>query len=488
MSLHPDFPAALHEPASQWICGTSVPGGGTARQMTDPASGDVYGDVRDATRSQVDDAVSAARAALPAWAATAPAERARVLHKVSVLIQEHSEELAVIETVNAGKPLPQARRDAGRAAEYFRFCAGACDKLNGETIPAGPDQTVLTVPEPVGVTAHILPWNYPVSTLARGAAPALAAGATVVAKPSELTPFSALFLARLGKEAGLPDGAFNVVIGGGDIGSALSGHTGIDHVTFTGSAATGRRVMQAASAPVAGVTLELGGKSPVVVLSDADLDAAAEGVFRGIFFNAGQVCAAGSRLICTRDVHESLLERVAARAGAMQMGHPLDSPDLGPLISAAQLARVEGYVERAMSAGLTPLIGGSRRAPHHLPQGCFYPPTIFADVPPGAEIAREEVFGPVLTTHICLDAEHALQLANDSDFGLVAGIYTSDSSTALRMARSLQAGQVFVNGFLTADDTVPFGGLKHSGIGREKGRAGIAAYLAPKSIILNHPG
>lgn len=472
----------------QWIADTLVQGRGEPREMVDPTTAVAYGTVRDASVSQADQAMCAARKAFAVWSAIAPVQRARVLSRAAELIEADAENLATVEAWNVGKPLSQARRDVLRAAEYFRFYAGACDKLNGETIPLGPDQTAMTVPEPIGVTVHILPWNYPISTFARGVAPALAAGATVVAKPSELTPFSAVLLARLMQRAGLPEGAVNVVTGGAEIGAALSGHPETDHVTFTGSTATGRKVMQAASGPVAGVTLELGGKSPVVVLADADLERAADGVIRGIFFNAGQVCAAGARLICEASVHETLLEKVIAQAEKLSMGHPLADPDMGPLVSRAQLERVEGFVARAKAAGLSCNLGGEATAPAAYPDGFYYPPTIFADVPPEAEIAQQEVFGPVLATFTCDDAEHALRLANDSDYGLVAGIYTSNHDAALRFARQVQVGQVFVNGFLSAGDTVPFGGVKRSGIGREKGMAGIAAYQASKSIILNHPG
>lgn len=488
MLNHPRLETDLNAISCQWLGSAGVAGEGPAREMIDPATAQGYGVVADASQAQVDQAVALARQALPVWSATLPGARARILFRLADLIEARLDDLAAVEAVNVGKPLSQARRDAGRAADYFRFYAGCCDKLNGETIPLGPDQTALTVPEPIGVTAHIIPWNYPLSTLARGVAPALAVGATVVAKPSELTPLSAVMVAQLASKAGLPGGAFSVVTGAGDIGAALTGHPDIDQVTFTGSTATGRRVMQAASAPVAGVSLELGGKSPVIVLGDAELEDAAEGVLRGIFFNAGQVCAAGSRLICTRDIHDALIARVAEKAKAMNMGHPLDDPALGPLASKEQFDRVQGYVERARSAGLEPVLGGSPVAPVDCPDGYFYPPTIFTDVPPDAEIARDEVFGPVLTTFLCEDAEQALTLANSSEFGLVAGVYTSDSTTALRLARQLQAGQVFVNGFLKAGDTVPFGGVKHSGIGREKGLAGLATYVAAKSIILNHPG
>lgn len=465
-----------------FVNGAGQPGTGETRFLVDPATEQVWLKVQDASTVQVDHAVSCARAALAPWSGMAPSARAKTLARLADLIEEHAGRLATVESRNVGKPLSQAHRDVIRAAEYFRFYAGTCDKLNGDTIPLGTDQTALTVLEPVGVTAHILPWNYPISTLARGVAPALAVGATVVAKPSELTPLSAVMVSQLAQEASLPKGAFNVICGAGDIGEALTKHKGIAHVTFTGSVSTGRKVMQAASWPLSGITLELGGKSPVVVLDDADLDAAAEDVTRGIFFNAGQVCAAGARLICQRGVHDALVERIKARAEAMQMGRPLENPALGPLVSADQLARVDGFVTRAKNAGLTCVTGGQRaKGP-----GYFYPPTIFTDVPADAEITQCEVFGPVLVTQVCDTPEEALKLANGTAFGLVAGIYTADTTQALRFARKLEAGQVFVNGFLKGGDTVPFGGVKDSGIGREKGLAGLVAYAAPKSIVLTH--
>ena len=468
--------------AHLFIDGAGCDGAGPERILIDPASAQPWHGTRDASEDQLRLAVSGAKAALPAWAGRAPAARAKVLMRLAALIEDRAGELAAIEARNVGKPLSQARRDVIRAADYFRFYAGACDKLNGETIPLGGERTALTLLEPVGVTAHILPWNYPLSTLARGVAPALAAGASVVAKPSELTPLSAVMLAQWALEAGLPAGLFNVICGGGEIGAALAGHPDIAHVTFTGSTESGRKVMQSAAVPVAGVTLELGGKSPVIVLADADLEAAAKDVARGIFFNAGQSCTAGARLICQRSVHDALVARIAALGEAMQMGDPLEDPDLGPLVSANQRKRVEGFVERAKAAGLTCIAGGQRpdRA------GYFYPPTIFTAVPPAAEIAQCEVFGPVLVTQCCDGPDEALALANGTAFGLVAGIYSADATQALRLARRLEAGQVFVNGFLKGGDSIPFGGVKHSGIGREKGLAGLTAYALPKAIILSH--
>ncbi|KIC07188.1 hypothetical protein RA19_24925 [Leisingera sp. ANG-M1] len=486
MQDHPLYPRQLDRIPHCWIDGAGQAGSGAARSLIDPALGRGFAEVSDADAGQVEQAVASAKAALPRWADTPPADRARVLFRLAELLEKNADRLAAVESLNAGKPISQAKRDVGRAAEYFRFYAGACDKLNGESIPLGPDQTAFTVLEPIGVTAHILPWNYPISTLARGAAPALAAGATVVAKPSELTPLTTILTAELASQADLPAGVFNVVTGAGDIGEALASHKDVAHVTFTGSTATGRKIMQSASKPVAGTTLELGGKSPVVVLADADLDAAAAGVARGIFFNAGQVCAAGARLICEATVHDALVEKVIAKAKAMSIGHGLDDPDLGPLISASQLERVQGFVSRAKVEGLNCVTGGHMACPEGLPNGYFYAPTIFAGVPAEAEIAQQEVFGPVLVTQTCRSAEEALELANGTAFGLVAGIYTADTTQAMRFARKAEAGQVFVNGFLKGGDTLPFGGVKESGIGREKGLAGLSAYCAIKSIVLNH--
>jgi len=486
MNTHPKYPSGLAEIPHNFIHGEGQGGAAADRTLLDSATGQPIVTVRDADRRQVDLAVASAKGSFDTWADTPPGQRARTLTRLADLIEAEANHLAAVESLNIGKPLGQAKRDVLRAADYFRFYAGSCDKLNGDTIPLGPDQTALTLLEPIGVTAHILPWNYPISTLARGAGPALAVGATMVAKPAEATPLTTILVAQLALKAGVPAGVFNVVTGASDVGEALASHRDVAHVTFTGSTATGRKIMQSASGPVAGITLELGGKSPVVVLADADLDAAAAGVARGIFFNAGQVCAAGARLICERSVHDALVEKLAAIAGAMTMGHGLDDPDLGPLISARQMERVEGFVERAKAAGQTCAFGGHRVSPEGLENGLFYPPTVFTDVLADSEIAQQEVFGPVLCTQICEDAEHALALANGTNFGLVAGIYTADTTQAMRFARRVDAGQVFVNGFLQGGDTIPFGGVKESGIGREKGLAGLAAYCATKSIVLNH--
>ncbi len=288
-------------------------------------------------------------------------------------------------------------------------------------------------------------------------------------------------------EAGGPNGVFNVVTGYGETaGAALAEHPDIAHLTFTGSTETGRSVMRAAAGPLAGVTLELGGKSPIVVMDDADLDAAAAGVARGIFFNADQICTAGSRLIVSRPAYNQLVSKVVERAEALVIGHGFDEPDLGPLVSAEQLQRVSGYVERASTAGMSVVTGGERVFPDGLEGGTFYSPTVLIDVPVDAEIAQDEVFGPVLCVHVVDDFDEAVAVANATRYGLVAGIYTKDVSRAMRFARKAEAGQIFVNGYLAAGDTVPFGGMKESGIGREKGVAALMNYCEIKAVTISH--
>lgn len=469
------------------IDGQCIRPGGATSEIRDPATGKLVAQLPVGTAEVVSEAVaSSARALKGEWGQLAPYDRAQMMFRLADLIDQNEAELAAFETVNVGKPYSQALRDVGRTAKYFRFYAGVCDKLNGETVALGPDQTGWVQPEPVGVTAHILPWNYPISTFARGAAPALAAGATVVAKPAAETPISALAIAELALKAGIPAGVLNVVCGDGGTGAALASHPDVVQVTFTGSTATGRKVMQAASNPIAGVTLELGGKSPVVVLDGANVDDAVAGLARGIFFNAGQICTAGSRLIVSPSLHDEVVEKLSAYARSMSVDHGLNDPDLGPLVSQTHHGRVSGFVERAKADGVECVLGGHSAAPENHPEGAFYAPTIFTHVPAQAEIAQAEVFGPVLTTHIALDAEEALQIANATRYGLVAGIYTPDITQAMQFARNVEAGQVFINGFLKGGDTLPFGGVKESGIGREKGLAAMASYTAQKSVVISH--
>lgn len=479
------YPTQTEQYNFHLIHGEKVCSGASSSAITDPATGQEIASLPVGNGSETDQAVSSAHQALNGpWKNLLPYDRGQLLFRLADLITRDAQYLAALETVNVGKPYSQAMRDVDRTARYFRYYAGVCDKLHGETVPLGPDQTGWVQPEPIGVTAHILPWNYPISTFARGAAPALAAGACVVAKPAEETPLTALAIAELALEAGIPPGVLNVVCGNGSTGAALAAHPQIAQVTFTGSTATGRKVMQAAANPIAGVTLELGGKSPVVVLDGADIDDAVAGIARGIFFNAGQICTAGSRLIASASVHDEIVEKLIGFAKSMTRDHGLNDPDLGPLISRRHRTRVSGFVGRARAEGLDCALGGGGANPEAFPNGAFFEPTIFSRVPVQAEIAQAEVFGPVLTTHIADDFDHALEISNATKFGLVAGIYTPDITQAMRYARDVQAGQVFINGFLKGGDTLPFGGVKESGIGREKGLAAMASYTAQKSVVI----
>jgi len=427
---------------------------GRSLDVFDPGTGQVFAQVAAGDAADIDVAVGAARQALKGpWGRLAPAERGRILSRAAALIRAEAERLAVVETLDSGKRLAESKGDVAGAARAFEYYAGACDKLHGDSIPLGPDYLAYTLNEPVGVAAQIVPWNYPISTLARGLAPALAAGCAVVAKPAEQTPLTALMLADILLRAGLPAGACNVVTGtGAEAGAPLVSHPGIDHVTFTGSVATGIGVMKAAAPNVTRLVLELGGKSPVVVLGDADLDAAVEGVLGAIFENAGQICSAGSRLIVERRIHAEFVARVVARARALKLGHGLRASDMGPVNSPAQLERIAGFVDRAKARGAKVACGGARAVDPETGRGWFFQPTILDDLAPDDEAVTSEIFGPVLAVQVAEDAAHAVGLANGTSFYFVAGIET------------------------------PFGGNRKSGFGREKGLEALRSYCKLKSV------
>lgn len=450
----------------------------------DPGSEKAFAFFARGKAADVDAAVTNAKSAFEkTWRDVLPVERGRILMRAAQLIRTHSARLSVVECLDSGKPLSEAEGDVRSAARIFEYYAGACDKLEGETYPLGPDYLGYSIHEPVGVTAHILPWNYPISTAARGIAPALAAGCAVVAKPAEQTPFTALMLAEILVEAGLPAGVCNVVTGlGGEAGQALISHPGIDHITFTGSVKTGQHVMRTAADHVTRLVLELGGKSPVIVLADADIDAALDGVMGGIFENAGQICSAGSRLLVERKIHERFVGQLASRAAQIEYGHGLTNPKLGPVNSKEHQARIAGFLDRARGRGVTIATGGETAVDPETGCGWFYRPTIVDDLPASDELVREEIFGPVLAVQVAEDAEHALALANDSQYALVAGVYTKDFGTAHRLARRLDAGQVYLNEYFAGGIEVPFGGNKMSGFGREKGLEGIKSYCRTKAI------
>jgi aldehyde dehydrogenase (NAD+) len=411
-----------------------------------------------------------------------PYERSRLLWRIGDLVWAHREELAYIESLDSGKPIRDARNvDVPMVAELFHYYAGWVTKIHGETVPTKWPALCYTLREPLGVCAAITPWNFPLLLAVWKIAPALACGNTVVHKPSETTPLSILKLAEIFQEADAPPGIFNVVTGPGAVtGAALVRHPGVDKVAFTGSTETGKWIMREAAATLKRVTLELGGKSPNIVLADADLEAAVRGAYIGIFYNQGEVCAAGSRLIVDAAIHDALLERLVERTKKLQPGDPLDpNTRMGPLANKAQLEKVESYVRKALEEGDRLVIGG-RRPP--VERGYFFEPTIFDGVDPAHTIAQEEIFGPVLAVIPCRDEDEMIRVANQTVYGLAAAVWTRDVKKAHRVARALKAGTVWVNTYNLYDVTMPFGGYKHSGFGRELGMHALEMYTQVKSV------
>jgi aldehyde dehydrogenase (NAD+) len=465
------------------IGGQAVSAAGTFDDL-DPASGELLCAVARCGPGEVDGAVAAARAALREWAGRSPADRARILRAIGEAIRGESDELARIESRDTGKPLTQARFDITICARYFDFYASAIETVYGDTIPLGRETLAYTLREPHGVTGHITPWNYPAQMIGRTIAPALAAGNCSVLKPAEEAPLSSVTIAQLALDAGLPAGAFNVVTGlGEEAGAALAAHPGLDHLSFTGSTEVGKLVAAAAAQNVVPVTVELGGKSPNVVFADADLERAVPMIVRSIVQNAGQTCSAGSRLLVERSVHDQVSELVVDRFRNLRLGPGLEDPDVGPLISARQRDRVAGLVAEA-DGELR--IGGGAADGERLRSGFFFEPTVIDRVAPEAPIAQEEVFGPVLVVSAFDDADEAVALANGTRYALVAGIWTTDVRKAHRLARDVEAGQVFVNTFGAGGGVeLPFGGRKLSGHGREKGLEGLLGFTRTKTVAID---
>ena len=450
-----------------------------------PATGETLGSVAEADAPDVDAAVRAGRAALEgAWGRMSAAERGRILWRIGDLLMKHNEEVARLETLDAGKPIGETTRiDVPLTAEVFYYYAGAATKIEGATIPVTGPYLNYPLREPLGVVGLIVPWNFPLLIAARKVAAALAAGNAVVLKPAEDTPLTALRLGEIALEAGLPPGALNVVPGfGPTAGAALVAHPGVAGIAFTGETSTGRAIMTNAAGTLKKLSLELGGKSPNIVLDDADLELAARGSMAAIFYNKGEVCTAGSRLLVQRGVRGPLVEKIAERAAKLTQGDTMDPRTrLGPQASLAQLEKIERYVEIGRKEGAR-LVTGGERADVGEGRGYFWKPTVFDGVRNDMTLAREEIFGPVLSVIEFDDFDQALALANETTYGLAAGIWTRDVKKAHRAARALQAGTVWVNAYNLYDAASPYGGTKASGFGRESGLQGLDFYLQTKSV------
>lgn len=451
-------------------------------ETVDPATGTAFAEVARGTAADIDLAVAAARRALPDWRGMAPQERGRLLGALADRLRQEQDRLAALETRDNGKPISHARRDVETCARYFEYYAGIADKVHGESIPLTDSYVDYTVREPLGVTAQIIPWNLPTNIFGRSVAPALATGNVAVVKPAEQTPVTAIEIAALASEVGLPNGVLNVVPGfGTEAGARLAAHPDVDGVSFTGSVPTGIEVAQGAVENVTNVHLELGGKSPNVVFPDAEMDSAIASTVTAIFANAGQVCSAGSRLLLHEEISDAFLERLVTAVEALSVGPGVEDHDMGPLVSATQFETVTEYLAVGREEAGEPLVGGDSLER----EGYFVEPTIFTGVDSSMRIAQEEIFGPVLAVMEFADEAEALALANDTAFGLVAGVHTTDMGRAHRFARDAEAGQVYINEWFAGGVETPFGGVKQSGFGREKGLAAVDAYTQTKNVCAN---
>ena len=472
-----------------YIANQSVPSSsGRTLQMLDPSDGQPFDDIQRGNVQDIDAAVRAARQCYEGvWSRINAAERGRLLMRLSASIIENADTLAAMEQRDCGKPTKQAKADALALARYFEFYAGACDKLHGHTIPYQDGYSVFTWREPFGVVGNIIPWNYPMQIFGRSVGGALAAGNVCVVKPSEDACLSLLKVAALAAEVGFPAGAINIVTGyGHEVGDALARHPGIDHISFTGSPSVGTIIAQVAAQRHCPVTLELGGKSPQIVFADADLDAAIPVIVNAIVQNAGQTCSAGSRLMVDDLIYESLLEKLGRAFEALRVGPAAMDLDVGPLIRASQQQRVWDFLSDAQVAGI-PMVAQGRVVDEAPDTGFYQAPTLLRDVPITHRLNQEEVFGPVLCAMKFHGEEEAVQLANATQYGLVAGIWTRDGARQMRMAKRVRSGQVFINNYGAGGGVeLPFGGVKSSGYGREKGFEALYGFTTVKTVAMKH--
>jgi len=461
---------------------------GKTFETLNPATEEVLAKVPEGGKEDVDKAVKAARRALDGpWGKMATNERARLIYKLADLIEKHADELAQLETLDNGKPITESRYvDVAQTAETYRYYAGWATKLEGETINANSNFFTYTLREPVGVVGQIIPWNFPMLMQAWKWGPALACGNTVVLKPAEQTPLTALRIGELAMEAGFPDGVVNIITGFGpdSAGEAISNHMDIDKVAFTGEEATGRIIVKASAGNLKRVSLELGGKAPNIVFADADIDAAVKGAITGIFFNQGQVCCAGSRLFLEKSIHDEFMAKLTDRISKMRQGHGLEKDtQIGPQVSKEQQQRILSYIDIAKKEGASLACGGA--APSEHKKGYFVQPTVFTGVNNDMRIAKEEVFGPVLAVIPFTGMDEVADAANKTTFGLSGAVWTSDVKKAHKFAARIKAGTIWVNCYNVFDPAVPFGGYKMSGYGRELGKHSIELYSNIKSVWMN---
>lgn len=462
---------------------------GKTREIINPADSTVLATVAEGSAEDVKLAVAAAKRAFyeDGWMDTPPVERARLMFKLADALEEKADEFARLETQNNGKTLRESQGDVSDACACFRYYAGLATKPHGQTYDVADPVQCLVVREPIGVCGQIVPWNYPLLMSAWKLGPALAAGNTVVFKPSELTPLTAVKLFELIDAAGYPKGVANLVLGAGDtVGHEIAANRDVEKIAFTGGTRTGRSIMTAATGNIKNISLELGGKSPNIVFADADLEAAVDWTLFAIFVNQGEVCSAGSRLLIEESLHDAFLKRLSERAMRIKVGNGLEpGVEMGPLISRTHMERVLGYIEQGKKEGATLSCGGRRLTEGGLDKGFFVEPTIFTDTTPDMKIVKEEIFGPVLVVQKFSDEREAVKLANDTDYGLAGGVFTRDGAKALRVVRKLRAGITWVNSYNPTYNEAPWGGYKQSGLGRELGTYGFEEYTEVKQININ---